>query len=148
MKITIEVSNRVVAAALANMLDETVFDSFEARTLKLAKIPTAKKIIKDVMADERFLEQLAKDVAAGLDEEAEDLVYDYVDNHAIVTSVVDGLIERCEQIELVEDEAVRAEEQAQRDVAEVDRMMKALKRLGYKITKMAYNTRQLIQIRL
>ena len=135
MKITIEVSNRVVAAALANMLDETVFDSFEARTLKLAKIPTAKKIIKDVMADERFLEQLAKDVAAGLDEEAEDLVYDYVDNHAIVTSVVDGLIERCEQIELVEDEAVRAEEQAQRDVAEVDRMMKALKRLGYKITK-------------
>jgi hypothetical protein len=142
MKITIEVSNRVVEAALANMLDNTVFDSFEARTLKAAKIPTAKKIIKDVMADEKFLEQLAKDVAAGLDEEAEDLVYDYVDNHAIVTSVVDGLIERCEQIELAEEEKEAAEQKAEfaanqskRDADDVARMVRALNKLGYKITK-------------
>jgi len=142
MKITIEVSNRVVEAALANMLDDTVFDSYEARTLKAAKIPSAKKIIKEIMADQRFLEQLAKDVAAGLDEEAEDLVYEYVDNHAIVTSVVDGLIERCDQVAMAEEEAEEEKHNAQlkenmakRDADDVARMVKALNKLGYKITK-------------
>jgi hypothetical protein len=142
MKITIEVSNRVVEAALANMLDNTVFDSYEARTLKAAKIPSAKKIIKEIMADQRFLEQLAKDVSAGLDEEAEDLVYEYVDNHAIVTSVVDGLIERCDQVAMAEDLEAEAEQKAEfeanmakRDADDVARMVKALGKLGYMITK-------------
>jgi len=142
MKITIEVSNRVVEAALANMLDNTVFDSYEARTLKAAKIPSAKKIIKEIMADQRFLEQLAKDVSAGLDEEAEDLVYEYVDNHAIVTSVVDGLIERCDQVAMAEEEAEEEKHNAQlkenmakRDADDVARMVRALNKLGYKITK-------------
>jgi hypothetical protein len=133
MKITIEVSNRVVEDALVEMLEDTIFDSFEARTLKTAKIPTAKKISKDVMADETFLAKLAKDVVKHLEDDVNELVYDRVSNMTI--GLVDDLYDRCEQIELVEDEAVRAEEQAQRDVAEVERMMKALKRLGYKITR-------------
>jgi hypothetical protein len=140
MKITIEVSNRVVEDALVGLLEDTIFDSFEARTLKTAKIPTSKKIIKDIMADEKFLAKLAKDVTLHLDDEVNELVYDRVANMTI--SLVDLLIDRCEQVVMVEDEEEEAEQKAEfeanmakRDADDVARMVKALGKLGYMITK-------------
>jgi hypothetical protein len=140
MKITIEVSNRVVEDALVEMLENNIFDSFEARTLKTAKIPTGKKIIKEVMADEVFLAKLAKDLAKDLDDQVNELVYDRVANMTI--SLVDLLIDRCEQVVMVEDEAEEAEQKAEfeanmakRDADDVARMVKALNKLGYMITK-------------
>jgi hypothetical protein len=140
MKITIEVSNRVVEDALVGLLEDTIFDSFEARTLKTAKIPTSKKIIKDIMADEKFLAKLAKDVTLHLDDDVNELVYDRVANMTI--SLVDDLIDRCEQVVLAEDEEAEAEQKAEfeanmakRDADDVARMVKALGKLGYMITK-------------
>jgi hypothetical protein len=139
MKITIEVSNRVVEDALVELLEDTIFDSFEARTLKTAKIPTSKKIIKDIMSDEKFLAKLAKDIRP-LDDQVNELVYDRVANMTI--SLVDDLIDRCERVVLAEDEASAAEQkaefaanQAKRDADDVARMVKALGKLGYMITK-------------
>jgi hypothetical protein len=140
MKITIEVSNRVVEDALVQLLEDTIFDSFEARTLKTAKIPTCKKIIKDVMADEKFLAKLAKDVTLHLDDDVNELVYDRVANMSI--SIVDDLFDRCERVVLAEEEEAEAEQKAEfaanqdkRDTDDVARMVKALGRLGYMITK-------------
>jgi hypothetical protein len=141
MKITIEVSNRVVEDALVELLEDTIFDSFEARTLKTAKIPSAKKIIKDIMADEVFLAKLAKDVGSQLDDEVNEMVYDCVGNGMKIT-LVDELIDRCEQVVLAEDEEEEAEQKAEfeanmakRDTDDVARMVKALGKLGYMITK-------------
>jgi hypothetical protein len=140
MKITIEVSNRVVEDALVELLEDTIFDSFEARTLKTAKIPTSKKIIKDIMSDEVFLAKLAKDVTLHLDDDVNELVYDRVANMSI--SIVDDLFDRCERVVLAEDEASEAEQKAEfaatqdkRDTDDVARMVKALGKLGYMITK-------------
>jgi hypothetical protein len=140
MKITLEVSNRVVEDALVGLLEDTIFDSFEARTLKTAKIPSAKKIIKEVMADEKFLAKLAKDVTLHLDDDVNELVYDRVANMTIC--IVDDLIDRCERVVLAEDEEAEAEQKAEfaatqdkRDADDVARMVKALSKLGYMITK-------------
>ena len=140
MKITIEVSNRVIEDALVEMLEDTIFDSYEARTLKTAKIPTAKKIIKDIMLDEVFLAKLAKDVAKYLDDDVNELVYDRVGNMTL--PLVDELIDRCDQVAMAEEEAEEARQNAQlkenmakRDADDVARMVKALNKLGYKITK-------------
>ena len=140
MKITIEVSNRVIEDALVEMLEDTIFDSFEARTLKTAKIPTAKKIIKDIMLDETFLAKLAKDVAKHLDDEVNELVYDRVGNMTL--PLVDELIDRCERVAMVESDEEEEkhndqlkENMAKRDADDVARMVKALNKLGYMITK-------------
>jgi hypothetical protein len=140
MKITIEVSNRVVEDALVDMLEDTIFDNFEARTLKTAKIPTAKKISKDVMADETFLAKLAKDVVKHLEDDVNELVYDRVSNMTI--GLVDDLYDRCEQTVMAEEEKEAAEQKAEaaanqskRDADDVARMVRALNKLGYKITK-------------
>ena len=140
MKITIEVSNRVIEDALVEMLEDTIFDSYEARTLKTAKIPTAKKIIKDVMLDENFLAKLAKDVAKYLDDDVNELVYDRVGNMTL--PLIDELIDRCDQVAMAEEEAEEAQQKAlyaanmaKRDADDVARMVKALNKLGYKITK-------------
>jgi uncharacterized protein (UPF0305 family) len=139
MKITIEVSNRVIEDALVELLEDTIFDSFEARTLKTAKIPSAKKIIKDIMSDEKFLEKLAKDIRP-LDDQVNELVYDRVANMTI--SLVDDLIDRCDQVAMSEEEAEEEKHNAQlkenmakRDTDDVARMVKALGKLGYMITK-------------
>ena len=141
MKITIEVSNRVIEDALVEMLEDTIFDSYEARTLKTAKIPTAKKIIKDIMLDETFLAKLAKDVGSQLDDEVNELVYDRVGNGMKIT-LVDELIDRCERVVMAESDeeeekqnAQLKENMAKRDADDVARMVKALNKLGYMITK-------------
>jgi hypothetical protein len=141
MKITIEVSNRVIEDALVEMLEDTIFDSYDEATRKTAKIPTAKKIIKAVMADEVFLAKLAKDVANQLDDEVNEMVYDCVGNGMKIT-LVDELIDRCDQVAMAEEEAEEAQQKAQyaanmakRDADDVARMVRALNKLGYKITK-------------
>ena len=141
MKITIEVSNRVIEDALMEMLEDTIFDSYEARTLKTAKIPTAKKISKDIMLDEVFLAKLAKDVGSQLDDEVNELVYDRVGN-GMKIALVDQLVDRCDQVAMAESDEEEAKQNAllkenmvKRDADDVARMVKALNKLGYKITK-------------
>lgn len=123
----ITVSDKVIARAINYVVDGSVYSYFDTATIKAAGLPKKADLIKAAMADEKFMNKLAKRIAR----EAEDLdqlseyIYD-IDCKTIVDAV-----NGCEAVYEVVHEATRKKQRA----AEIECMVQILKEQGYTVTK-------------
>ncbi len=130
MQITINIKDKVIKSAVENAIDSNLFEYFDSATLKAAKLPKMSAIVKQVMADAKFQKDLAKRIQEAAECAVEDNIYDDV-GYEIEIPFLNDLIDKCESVTA---EAFEAQEQ-EREAEEVARMVKALERAGFKISK-------------
>ncbi len=129
MQITVTIADKVIKQAIDNALDGSVYDYFDSATLKAAKIPKASVAVKEIFENDKFQARLTKQLQAVAESAMEDEIYDAMFD--IELPGLDTMLKACEAAYEAREEL----QQEQRDAEEVARMVKALERAGFKISK-------------
>jgi len=129
MQITVTITDKVIKSAIDNALDGSVYEYFDSATLKAAKIPKSKAAVDAVFADPKFQARLTKQLQEVAESAMEDEIFDAMFD--LELPGLDAMLKACEAAY----EAREAAQQEQKDAAEVARMVKALERAGFKISK-------------
>ena len=127
----ITVNPKHLKIAVENLVDSTIMD-YSEEAAKLAKID-AKALVKEILADTKFLAALAKDLTEVLDE---DMVVESAYNCR--TKVIDQLEKQLFKAEAEVEKKNEAKKKAERAREEADRLLeivKQLESLGYKVSK-------------
>jgi hypothetical protein len=130
MQITINIKDKIVKTAIENALDCNLYEYFDSATVRAAKLPKMATVVKDIFNDAKFQKDLAKRLAETAEAAIEECVYDDL-TYEVQLPFLDDLITKCESVTA---EAEREAEIA-REAEEVERMVKALERAGFKISK-------------
>ena len=140
MEVTIKVTTKLLKDAIEYRLENDLYENYADEHIKLAKIPTKAAMAKQLMADEKFINQLTKEVASRITYNLDDYVYDSISD--VECKIIDELeaqvalaydLSQAEAKRLAQersDQAVAAAEEKQ-----VQLMIKALEKSGYKIVK-------------
>lgn len=138
MKVTINIPDVMIKNAVENMLEGNLYENYDSDVRDLAGVPKKAALIKTVIADEKFMAALAKELTARFD--PEDYLYDIVWD--IPCKTVSDLVRKCdmafEQEDAAAAEKAAAEIKAQKEADEaaaIARTIAALKKAGYTITK-------------
>lgn len=129
MQITINVSDKKIKQAINELLDNEIFEQYDTAVIKQAQF---KKSVtaKDLFECEQFQARLAKALKTVAENSVEDSLFETVCYDVEVPQVV-GIIKIMDKTnEQLQDQRLAAEEKS-----EVERMVKALERAGFKIEK-------------
>lgn len=140
MEVTIKVTTKLLKDAIEYRLENDLYENYSDEHIKLAKIPTKAAMTKQLMADEKFINQLTKEVASRIAYNFDDYVYDSISD--VECKIIDELEAQVAlAYDLAQAEAKRlAQERSDQAVAaaeekQVQLMIKALEKSGYKIVK-------------
>jgi len=130
MQITITIKDKIVKTAIENALECNLYDYFDSATIRAAKLPKMATVVKDIFNDAKFQKDIAKRLAETAEAAVEDCIYDDL-TYEVELPFLTELIEQCESV------TAEAEQEAEiaREAEEVKRMVKALERAGFKISK-------------
>ena len=129
MQITVTVTDKVIKNAIDNALDGSVYDYFDSATLKAAKIPKAATAVNAIFENPKFQARLTKQLQEVAESAMEDEIYDAMFD--LELPGLDAMLKACEAAY----EARTELEREKQDAEEVKRMVKALERAGFKISK-------------
>jgi dephospho-CoA kinase len=128
MQITVTVPDKLIKTAIANTLDGEIYEYFDSAILKRAKMPKQSTLTNRIFADAKFRAKLEKKLQEVAETEIEDLIFDFM--YEINLPEVSGLVQQCHR--MVEQRG--AEIEAEQEVENVHRMIKALEQVGFKVT--------------
>lgn len=130
MQITVTVADKLIKTAIGEAINNSVYEEYGQNTLKAAKLPKTSDLIKEIFEDAKFQKNLAKYLNEIATEAIEDRIYDdlYYD---VEMPLLDSLKAKLDAVS-EEEQAVYQQEQ---EAKEVERMVNALKKAGYNITK-------------
>lgn len=147
MQLTITISDKAIKNAVEYVVENQLFDDWNSETLKRAGVPKKAELVKQMMADEKFIATLGKEMAKHVDNG--DLLYDVVSDMDFLNKFYQACEKAADEIdeeEWAKEEEANAKEAAKRAKAEqarkeaeeeatVARVIAALKKQGYKIEK-------------
>jgi hypothetical protein len=138
MQITITISDKIVKAAVENMIDGNLYENYDRDVCNLAGVPKKATLVKAVLADEKFMAALTKEMQRRCD--LDDYIYDYVWDVPckIVTDLIakcDDAYEKVDDIQLEKAAAAETKRKEAEEAATVARVIEVLKKQGYSITK-------------
>jgi hypothetical protein len=129
MQITINVSDKKIKQAINELLDNEIFQQYDAAVIKQAQFKRSVSA-KDLFECAQFQTRLAKKLAEVAGEAVEENLYETVCYDIDVPQVVSMIKIMDQTNEQFQEQRLQAEENA-----EVERMVKTLERAGYKLTK-------------
>jgi hypothetical protein len=129
MQITINVSDKQIKSAINELLDNEIFDQYDAALIKRAQFKRS-VTAKDLFECSTFQARLAKALTSVAEGAVEDSLYETVCYDIEVPQVV-GIIKILDKT----NEEFQEQAQAEREAAEVARMVKTLEKAGFKIVK-------------
>jgi len=132
MKLDITVPAKALKQALVSQLENSLYENYEASVLKAAKVPPIKTLLASVMADEKYLNSLQKE----LQETLTCWVEDYLDDTLYdIDMPIGQYMDACEKINEEQNQESQAEQTAEQEAAQIKRTIKALKLAGYDVVK-------------
>lgn len=138
MQIIINVSDKDIKAAVENMIDGNIYENYGQDVLKLAGVPKKATLVKAVLADEKFMAGLSKEIASRFD--ANDYLYDAVWD--IKCKPVLDFEDKCDKAyeqagtnNLEKEAAAEVKRKEAEEAATVARVIAILEKNGYKLTK-------------
>jgi energy-converting hydrogenase A subunit M len=139
MQITITVKPKLLKEAVQNVADYTL-GNYEDDVLKAAKAPSLAQLTKQLMADERFMADVNKRLTRAINNMVEDYIFDEAydadcPTTAALEATLDAAQEHIQQQRETDRQQRLADVQEAMDAAMIDRVVKALKKAGYKIEK-------------
>lgn len=139
MQITINVSDKVIKSALKERLNNDIYECYDDSVLKVARLPKINTVVNEAMTDQ-LATALTKDMAGWLAEMAEEEMYNAIYDVKVpqidslekkVMAAVTATAKQREQQQQQEQQ----DKQAAQDAVDLERTIKALKKLGYRIEK-------------
>lgn len=139
MQLTINISDKVIRSAIKERLNNDVYECYNDGIIKAARLPKINTVVNEAMTDQ-LAAALTKDLAGWLAEMAEEEMYNAI--YDVKIPQIDALEKKVgaaiETVAEQEEQQRKKEQQAQKaaqDAADLERTIKALKKLGYKIEK-------------
>ena len=130
MQITITFADKIVKTAIENALENNLYEQYDADIIKAAKLPKMSAMVKEIFADAKFQKDLTKHLTQVAVGAIEDCIYDDL-SYEIELPLLNDLIDKCDAVTQEEQAALLEEQEAR----EVTRMVEALERAGFKISK-------------
>jgi hypothetical protein len=129
MQITINITDKQIKSAINELLDNEIFEQYEAAIIKRAQF---KKSVtaKDIFECKQFQERLTKAMTRVAEDAAEDCLFETVCYDIEVPQVV-AIIRSLDKT----NEELQEQLKAEREAEEVKRMVKTLEKAGFKIVK-------------
>lgn len=149
MQLNITIKDKLIKQTISEVVDNCIFDQYNSAVVKRAGVGKRADVINKVFADPKFIDQFTKQIINYIEDG--DLFYDFVvETHGTALDKFEQACEdACEAIDREEyekEEAFRAKHAKEREAAEkkqreaeeeatVARVIAALKKQGYSITK-------------
>ena len=147
MQLTITIADKAIKNAAEYVVENHLFDDWNAETLKRAGVPKKADLVKQMVTDEKFIAHLSKQLGKYVDDG--DLLYDVVCDMDYLNKFYQACEKAADELDAEEsakEEALQAKhaaarakaEQARKEAEEeatVARVIAALKKQGYKIEK-------------
>jgi hypothetical protein len=130
MQITFTVKDKLIKSAINEVLDNEIYGNYDSATIKMAKLPKISAKVNEIFADAKFQAALVKQLAEAAESMMEDMIYDEVGYEMNLPGVED-MIKECDRVSA----AAQEQEYIEREAQEVKRMVKALEKAGFKISK-------------
>jgi DNA-binding NarL/FixJ family response regulator len=132
MKLEITVPAKALKQSLVSQLEDSLYENYDAAVLKAAKVPPIKTLLAHVMADEKYMAVLHKE----LQETLSSWVEDYLDDSLYDIDMPIGCyMDACEKLNEEQHRVSYAEETAEQEAEQIKRTIKALKLAGYDVVK-------------
>jgi hypothetical protein len=130
MQITFTVKDKLIKTAIGEVLDNEIYSNYDSSTIKMAKLPKISAKVNEIFANDKFQAALVKQLAEAAENMMEDMIYDEVGYEMNLPGVED-MIKECDRVSA----AAQEQEEINREAQEVKRMVKALEKAGFKISK-------------
>jgi hypothetical protein len=149
MQLNITIKDKLIKQTIGDIVENCIFDQYDAAVIKRAGVGKRADVINKIFADPKFIDQFTKQIINYIEDG--DLFYDFiVETHGTVLdklgAACDDVCEAIEREEYEKEEAFRAKHAKAREAEEkkrkeaeeeatVARVITALKKQGYSITK-------------
>ena len=132
MQITFTVKDKLVKSAIHEMLDNEIYGNYDSATIKMAKLPKISAKVEEIFANEKFQAAVIKHLSKAAESMMEDSIYDELGYEMdIELPGLSEMIKECDRVSA----AAQEQEYIEREAQEVKRMVKALEKAGFKISK-------------
>lgn len=134
MKITIDISDKLVKTIVEQALDAYLFCEYNEGILKKAKVPSRKSLAELIFKDKKVMADLQKHTEEFFyhDDEGKEIVETAMGQSDAIYHAIESFVDACEDHRDEEEKhALLKEEQR-----ENERMIRRLKAQGYNITKL------------
>lgn len=132
MKLDITVPAKALKQALVSQLEEGLYEYYDAAVLKAAKVPSIKTLLAHVMADEKYMTALHKELQDTMTCWVEDYLSDSVYD---IDMPISQYLDACEKINEEQSQEDHAKLTAEQEAEQIKQTIKALKLAGYDVVK-------------
>jgi hypothetical protein len=129
MQITVTITDKAIKSAIRNTLDNEVYENYDSAVLRAAKMPKLSTAANAIFDNAKFQASLTKQLQRVAESAMEDEIYDAMWD--VTMPGIPEMVKACDAAAL----ARSADEREKQDAEEVKRMVKALERAGFKISK-------------
>ena len=129
MQITVTITDKTIKSAIRNSLDNEVYENYDSAVLRAAKMPKLSTAANAIFDNAKFQASLTKQLQRVAESAMEDEIYDAMWD--VTMPGIPEMVKACDAAAL----ARSADEREKQDAEEVKRMVKALERAGFKISK-------------
>jgi len=129
MPITITIKDKFVTDRLTQHIEDELCTYYPDAILKKIKVPSAAKLAKSILADEKFVAEFTKKLTKTAMASMDDMVYDTL-TWTLIPQLAE-FVSACEQVEHDEYESDRESEEERT----INHMVQTLQKCGYVVTK-------------
>lgn len=134
MKITIDISNKLVKTSVDQALDAYLFCEYDEDILKKAKVPSRKSLVERILKDKKVMANFQKHTEEFFyhNDEGKEIVETAMGQSNAIYHAIESFVDACEDLRDEEEKhSLLIEEQREKE-----RMIRQLKAQGYNITKL------------
>ena len=132
MQITFTIKDKLIKSAISEILDNEIYGNYDSATIKMAKLPKISAKVNEIFDDAKFQAAVIKHLAKAAESMMEDSIYDELGYEMdIDLPGLPEMIKECDRVSA----AAQEQEYIEREAQEVKRMVKALEKAGFKISK-------------
>jgi maltooligosyltrehalose synthase len=129
MQITVTITDKAIKSAIRNTLDNEVYENYDSAVLRAAKMPKISTAANAIFDNAKFQASLTKQLQRVAESAMEDEIFDAMWD--VTMPGIPEMVKACDAAAKARD----ADEREKQDAEEVKRMVKALERAGFKISK-------------
>lgn len=131
MELTLKVPDRIIKQAAASVIDDCLFHNYDDSFLKTAKVPSKTVVLKEYMADAKFVKKLEAELKGFAQEKIDDYLYDILSN--IRNETVEYYMEECDKAYIVAQKVSSKQRELDRQAEELERAKTILTNAGYTV---------------
>lgn len=133
MELTLKVPDKLIKQAAASVIDDCLFHNYDDSCLKTANVPSKAAVVKEYMADVKFIKKLEAELKEFAQEKIDDYLYDILSN--VRNEVVEYYIEECDKAYIVAQKVSSQQRELDRKAQEIEIAKNILTSAGFTVTE-------------